>query len=99
MIATSAMPPFVIHIFVPFNTQSEPSRPAWVRIRAGSLPASGSVRPKQPIVSPRAILGSHRCFCSSVPNLQIGNMQSDPCTLTKLRKPLSPASSSRHASP
>ena len=40
---------------------------ARVRIVAGSEPPSGSVRPKQPIASPRAIAGSQRCFCSSLP--------------------------------
>ncbi len=47
--ATSAMPPLVIHILVPFSTQSSPSRRARVRMLAGSLPESGSVRPKQPM--------------------------------------------------
>ncbi len=89
----------MIHIFVPESTQSSPSRLALVRMRPGSEPASGSVSPKHPITSPRAIGGSQRCFCSSEPNLQIGNMQSDPWTLTNERNPLSPASSSRHASP
>src|SRR3712207_6971241 len=36
--------------------------------RSGSLPASGSVRPKQPIFSHLAIGGSQRCFCSSLPS-------------------------------
>ena len=35
--------------------------------RPGSEPASGSVSPKQPIVSPAAMPGSHSCFCSSEP--------------------------------
>ena len=66
--ATSAMPPFVIHIFEPFRIQSPPgSRRAEVRIDAGSLPASGSVSPKHPIASPRAMRGSHSSFCSSLP--------------------------------
>ena len=65
--ATSAIEPFVIHIFVPLRTQSSPSRRARVRIEPGSEPASGSVRPKQPIASPAAIRGSHSCFCSSDP--------------------------------
>ena len=99
MTARSAIEPFVIHIFEPFSTQSPPSRLADVRMWFGSLPKSASVSPKHPITSPVAIFGSQRCFCSSVPNLQIGNMQSDPCTLTNERKPESPASSSRHASP
>ena len=98
-IARSATLPFVIHIFVPESTQSSPSRRAVVRMRPGSEPTSGSVRPKQPITSPRAIRGSQRSFCSSEPNFQIGNMQSDPWTLTNDRNPLSPASSSRHARP
>ena len=65
--ATPARLPFVIHIFVPLSTQPSPSRRADVRIAAGSLPASGSVRPKQPITSPAAIGSSQRCFCSSEP--------------------------------
>ena len=66
---------------------------------AGSDPASGSVRPKQPIASPSCIGASQRCFCSSDPQRQIANIASDPCTETRLRIPESPASSSRHASP
>ena len=53
--ATSAIVPFVIHIFEPFRIQSEPSRRACVRIAPGSEPASGSVSPKQPIASPSCI--------------------------------------------
>jgi hypothetical protein len=97
--ATSAIVPFVIHIFAPFRTQSEPSRRAWVRIAPGSEPASGSVSPKQPIVSPRCIGGSQRSFCSSEPQRQIANIASEPCTETALRTPESPASSSRHVRP
>ena len=65
--ARSLRPPLVIHIFEPFSTQSDPSRLATVRIDDGSLPASASVRPKQPIRSPAAMPGSHCCFCSSDP--------------------------------
>ena len=54
---------------------------------AGSDPASGSVSPKQPIASPAAIRGSHSCFCSSDPCLQIANIASDPCTLTPGAQP------------
>ncbi len=98
--ATSAMPPFVIHIFVPDRIQSPPgSRPATVRIADGLLPASGSVRPKQPTASPRAMRGSHSSFCSSLPYFQIGNIDSDPWTLIALRKPESPASISMQAMP
>ncbi len=97
--ATSAIDPLVIHILVPFRIQSSPERLAFVRMLDGSLPESGSVSPKQPMASPAAMRGSHSCFCSSLPNFQIGNMASEPCTDTKLRAPLSPASSSRHARP
>jgi hypothetical protein len=89
----------VIHIFWPCRTQSEPSRRARVRIEPGSEPASGSVRPKQPIASPLAIRGNHARFCSSEPQRQIANIASEPWTETKLRSPESPASSSRHVSP
>jgi hypothetical protein len=81
------------------STQSSPSRRAEVRIADGSLPASGSVSPKQPITSPAAIGSSQRSFCASDPNAWIANIASEPCTETKLRSPLSPASSSRQASP
>jgi hypothetical protein len=65
--ATSETEPLVIHILVPFSTQSPPSRLALVRMPAGSEPKSGSVRPKQPIRSPAAMAGSHSFFCSSLP--------------------------------
>ena len=97
--ATSAIEPLVIHIFVPFRTQSPPSRRAVVRIEPGSEPASGSVSPKQPSSSPACMGGSQRCFCSSVPHRQIANIASEPCTDTKLRTPESPASSSKQVSP
>ncbi len=97
--ATSAIEPFVIHIFAPLRIQSEPSRFAVVRIEPGSEPASGSVSPKQPIFSPVCIAGSQRCFCSSDPHFQIAYIESEPCTETRLRMPASPASSSWQTSP
>ena len=98
-IATSATEPLVIHILVPFSTHSSPSRLALVRMPPGLEPKSDSVSPKHPIASPAAIRGSHSCFCSSLPNCQMANIASDPCTDTRLRTPESPASSSRQASP
>ena len=89
----------MIHIFVPLSTQSVPSRRARVRMLAGSEPASGSVRPKQPIASPVAIRGSQVSFCSSEPCFQMANIASDPWTETSDRTPASAASSSRQASP
>jgi hypothetical protein len=49
--------------------------------------------------SAAAIFGRKRCFCGSEPYFQIGHIESEPCTLTKLRSPLSPYSSSASASP
>ena len=97
--ATSATEPLVIHNLRPLSTQSEPSRRARVFMAPGSDPTSGSVRPKQPSSSPAAMPGSHRCFCSSEPKLQMANIASDPCTETMDRRPESAASSSVQASP
>ena len=43
--------------------------------------------------------GSHRCLWASEPNLAIALIASEPWTLTKVRSPESPASSSIAASP
>ena len=43
--------------------------------------------------------GSHRSFCSSEPNLEMALIASEPWTLTKVRMPESPASSSIAARP
>ena len=99
MIATSAIEASPIQRFAPDSTQPSPSRTARVAMLAGSLPAVGSVRPKQPISSPAAMPGSHRCFCSSEPNLAMALIASEPCTETKVRMPESPASSSIAARP
>ena len=45
-----------------------------VRSEATSEPAPGSVIPSAPINSPLIPGTSQRCFCSSVPNFQIGGM-------------------------
>src|SRR5665811_989167 len=80
--ATSAMEPFVIHIFEPLSIQSSPSRRARVRMLPGSDPWSDSVRPKQPIAAPAAIRGSHSSLCSSEPQRQIAYMAREPWTDT-----------------
>ena len=74
--ATSAIEPFVIHIFEPFRTQPSPTFWARVFMPLGSDPWSASVSPKQPIASAFAIAGSQRRFCSSEPNAKIGYMTS-----------------------
>ena len=69
MIETSHHGALPIQRFWPFSTQVSPSRFAVVvRPPAVPEPTSGSVRPKQPIFSKRAIGGSHFCFCSSEPS-------------------------------
>ena len=97
--ATCAIEASPIQRLVPLSTQSPPSRRATVRSEAGSLPASGSVSAKQPTASPVAIRGSHACFCSSEPHSWIAVIASEPCTETNVRRPLSQASISMHASP
>ena len=60
--------PLVIHILAPFSTQSPPSSRAVVINPPGFDPKSGSVSPKQPMISPLAIFGSHAFRCASLPN-------------------------------
>ena len=86
--------PLVIHILRPLSTQWSPSFTATVVMPPGFEPKSGSVRPKQPIASPEASLGSQWRFCSSLPHSWIGHITSEPCTETKERRPESPRSSS-----
>jgi hypothetical protein len=66
---TSAIGLLVIQNFAPFKMKSPPgpSCLACVTIEPGSLPELGSVRPKQPTISPAAMPGSHFWRCSSVP--------------------------------
>ena len=92
--ATSATLPSPIQRLAPSSTQSSPSRRAEVVIAPGLLPPPRSVSPKQPISSPAARPGSQRCFCSSEPNFAIAVIASEPCTETKVRQEVSPASSS-----
>ena len=69
MTAMSAIEASPIQRLAPSSTHSFPSREATVCILEGSLPASGSVKPKHPITSPFTMLGSHCFFCASDPNL------------------------------
>jgi len=63
----SAIVALVIHIFDPLISQSPPLRRARVFMLAGSEPPCGSVRPKHPMASPRAMRGRYCCFCASLP--------------------------------
>ena len=101
MTATSAIEASPIQRLAPVSTQSVRRRrgrrrsscsPGRCRRWARSARSSRSARPS-------AIPGSHRCFCSSEPNLWIALIASEPCTETKVRRPESPASSSIAARP
>src|SRR3954463_15498828 len=57
-----------IHRFWPLRLQVSPALLRFVVLPPlVPEPVNGSVRPKQPIFSQRAIGGSHFCFCSSDP--------------------------------
>ncbi|GHJ57576.1 hypothetical protein NOK12_00950 [Nocardioides sp. OK12] len=74
-----------IHFFSPLSTQPSPSRRAVVaRPIEMAEPTSGSVRPKAPISSIRAIAGSQRSRCSSEPHRWIEPIASPPWTPMKV---------------
>ena len=70
---------------LPVIVQPESVFLARVRRLAGSEPASGSVRAKQPSASPEQSRGSHSCFCSSVPQRSIEPATSEVWTETTVR--------------
>jgi len=63
---------FVIKVLVPLRTHLSPFLTAFVLMEAASEPASGSVRPKQPMSSPLMMPGRYFFFCSSVPKRRTG---------------------------
>ena len=72
--ARATMParsPLVTQALVPLMTYSSPSRSARHEMLRVSLPASGSDSDRAPRRSPVAMVGSQRCFCSSVPCVMI----------------------------
>ena len=66
--STSAIGALVIQVFEPFSRKPPSTFFARVRMEAGSEPASGSVRPKQPTNSPVRNFGRYFCRWSSDPN-------------------------------
>ena len=92
--ARSAIVAFVIHILVPLRIQRSPFFSARVAIPPGFDPKSGSVSPKQPIISPFCSLGSQRSFWASLPKAWMGYITRALWTEAKLRTPESPRSSS-----
>ena len=69
----------MIHVFVPFNIYLSPSLTACERILRASDPAFGSVSPNDPISFPSMPGIRYFSFCSSVPNLYIGNIERPTC--------------------
>ncbi|MCY1231747.1 hypothetical protein D9M72_442070 [compost metagenome] len=81
--ATSTMSqfrPLLMKVLLPLMTYSSPSRTALVRIDFRSEPVPGSVMAMAMMVSPRQILGSQRCFCSSVPKRTMYGAVMSECT-------------------
>ncbi len=66
--AVMSVPELVMNAFVPLITQWSPSSRARVAVPPASEPKPGSVSPNAARASPLLSLGSHSCFCSSVPN-------------------------------
>ena len=94
--AVMSVPELVMNAFDPLITHSPPSRRAVVRVAPASEPPPGSVRPNAPSFSPAARAGSHRCFCASVPNRQIGMAPSEtPASSVIATEESTRASSSR----
>ena len=75
--ASLAWLPSEIHCFWPLIRQPPSTFSARVFRLAASEPVSGSVRPKQPSASPEHSLGSHSCFCSSLPQRSIEEQTSE----------------------
>ena len=72
-------------------TKSSPSRSARVVIAAASEPVCGSVRQKQPSISPRASGFSQASFCASLPYFIVMPQASEFWTLTMVEVAPSPA--------
>src|SRR5690349_21174968 len=86
MMETSHHGALPIHRFCPLRIQVSPSRLAVVvNPPLDPEPTRGSVRPKQPIFSQRAIGGSHFCFCSSDPSRKIEPIARPLCTPKKVQ--------------
>ncbi|TEB05127.1 hypothetical protein Pmgp_03833 [Pelotomaculum propionicicum] len=77
MMKTPATGALEMNILVPFRTYSSPSSTAVLWPEAASVPAPGSVRAKEPKISPLHSGVSHFCFCSSVPYFHKGKLASE----------------------
>src|SRR5260370_32829052 len=82
-------------VLEPLTTQWSPSRTAVVFSMARSDPPDGSVIAILHTSSPAAMPGSHRAFCSSVPNSRMYGGQVSACRARHAATPrLNPAISS-----
>ena len=63
-----SVPALVMNCLAPLIVQPSSDSTARVRTLPASEPASGSVSPKAPRISPDVSRGSHSAFCSSLPN-------------------------------
>ena len=62
-----SVPAFVMNCLAPSMTHSPSCSRARVFVLAASEPASGSVSPNAPRISPLHSRGIHSCLCASVP--------------------------------
>ena len=96
---TSANEALPIHRLRPLRTHVSPSRRALVSRATESEPWSGSVSANAPIASSRAIGGSQRCFCSSLPSIAMLPIARPECTPRKVLTLPSPRATSAAARP
>ena len=87
-----------MNCLTPLITQWSPSRLALVRMAEASEPVCGSVRQKQPSISPRANGFKYLSFCAGVPNFMVMPQASEFCTDTIVDVAPSPAAISSMAS-
>ncbi len=100
MTVTSLMVPLPIQRLDPVMLHSSPRRVATVRRpRAESDPDSGSVRPKEPRISPDAKRGSHSARCSGDPATATLPITSPLCMPTRVAMLASTRPSSSAAQP
>ena len=95
MITTSANEALPIQRLSPLSTQLSPSRRALVSSATESEPCRGSVSANAPTLSSRAIAGSQRCFCSSLPSIAMVPMARPEWTPRNVLMLPSPRATSR----
>ena len=92
--STSARAPNVHHVFTPLISQPPSVGVAVTLMPATSEPKSGSVTATAAITSPDASLGSHSCFCSSVPPLTRARVRISGRVMSEPPMPSEPRDSS-----